>query len=90
MEHSGFPGGEVLGVFSIGALRAGDIEGAAKILSRARSGYAMSLLLRLALVAPGLAMRTAWRMLARRRNCDRARLEVARWSRAHGGSVVRR
>ena len=67
MGRSGFSGDEVWGVFSIGALRAGDIEEAAKILLRARLGYAVSFLLRLALVAPGLAMRTGWRMFTCRR-----------------------
>ena len=60
MARWGFSGDEVWGVFSIGALCAGDIEEAAKILSRARLGYAVGFLLRLALVAPGLAMRTGW------------------------------
>ena len=58
MARWGFSGDEVWGVLSIGALCAGDIEEAAKILSRARLGYAVGFLLRLALVAPGLAMRT--------------------------------
>ena len=65
MDRSGFSGDEVRGVFAIGALRAGDIEAAAKSLSHARFGYAVGFLLRLALVAPALAMRTAGRMFAR-------------------------
>ena len=58
---------EVWGVFAIGALRVGDIEGAAKILSHARFGYSVGILLRLAFVAPGVAMRTARRLVAIRR-----------------------
>ena len=68
MDRSGFSGDEVWGVLAIGALRAGDIEGAAKILSHARSGYSAGVLLRLAFVAPRVAIRTAWRLVASRRN----------------------
>ena len=67
MDRSGFSGDEVWGVFAIGALRAGDIEGAAKILSHARFGYSVGFILRLAFVAPGVAMRTARRLVAIRR-----------------------
>ena len=67
MDRSGFSGDEVWGVFAIGALRAGDIEGAAKILSYARFGYSAGFLLRLMLVSPGVAMRTACRLLASQR-----------------------
>ena len=41
MDLSGFSGDEVRGVFAVGALSAGDIEGAAKILSHARFGYSV-------------------------------------------------
>ena len=67
MDLSGFSGGEVRGVFAVGALSAGDIEGAAKILSHARFGYSVGFLLRLAFVAPGVAVRTARRLVAIRR-----------------------
>lgn len=58
---------EVWGVFAIGALRAGDVEGAAKILCHARFGYLARFFLRLALVAPQVAMRTAFWLVANRR-----------------------
>lgn len=54
-------------MFAIGALRASDIEGAAKILSHTRFGYSVGFLLRLAFVAPGVAMRAARRLVAIRR-----------------------
>ena len=66
MGGSGFSGDEVWGVFAIGALRAGDIDGAAAMLSRARLGYTAGFLLRLAVHAPKLALRTAWRLFALR------------------------
>ena len=68
MDRSGFCGDEVWGVIAFGALRAGDIEGAAKILSRARFTYSAGFLLRLAFVAPGVAMCTAWRLAVKRRS----------------------
>ena len=67
MDRSGFSGDEVWGVFAIGAFRAGDIEAAAKNLSHARFGYSAEFLLRLALVAPGVAIQTAWTLVERRR-----------------------
>ena len=39
MDRWGFSGVEVWGVFVIAALRAGDIDGVAKILAHARLGY---------------------------------------------------
>ena len=67
MAGSGFSGDEVWGVFAIGALRSGDIDGAAALLSRARLGYSVGFLLRLAVHAPELAIRTAWRLFTLRR-----------------------
>ena len=55
MDRSGFSGDEVWGVFAIGALRAGDDEGAATSLSHARFGYSAGFRLRLALVASRVA-----------------------------------
>ena len=66
MDRSGFSGDEVWGVFAIGALRSGDIEGAAKMLSRTRFGYAAGFLVRLVLVAPGLALRMTKRLVGSR------------------------
>ena len=71
MDRSGFSGDEVWGVFAIGALRAGDIEGAVAILSHARIGYLAGFLLRLAFVAPRVAVRTAW--------CWWSRLDGSDW-----------
>ena len=66
MAGSGFSGDEVWGVLAVGALRAGDIDGAATILSRARLWYTAGFLLRLAVHAPALALRTAWGLFALR------------------------
>ena len=66
MDRAGFSGDEVWGVFAIGALRDGDVEGAAKILAHARFGYSAGFLLRLALIAPRVAMSTACRLVANR------------------------
>jgi hypothetical protein len=66
MDRSGFSGDEVWGLFALGALCAGDIEEAAKMLSRTGFGYSVGFLLRLALVAPGAAMRTTWKLVERR------------------------
>ncbi|MDD9981621.1 MAG: hypothetical protein OXU81_09730 [Gammaproteobacteria bacterium] len=66
MDRSGFSGDEVWGLFALGALCAGDIEEAAKMLSRTGIGYSVGFLLRLALVAPGAAMHTTWKLVERR------------------------
>ncbi len=66
MAGSGFSGDEVWGVFAIGALRAGDIDRGAAMLSRVRLWYSAGFLLRLAVHAPALALRTAWRLFALR------------------------
>ena len=65
MDDSGFSGDEVEGVLALRALRAGDLDEAAEILSRTRPRYSAGFLLRLAIVAPGVAIRTAWRLLAK-------------------------
>ena len=51
----------------VGALSAGDMEGAAKIFFHARFWYLVGFLLRLAFVAPGVTVRAARRLVAIRR-----------------------
>ena len=66
MEGPGFSGDEVWGVLALHAFRAGDLDRVAEMLSRTRPRYAAGFLLRLAVLAPGVAVRTAWRLLTRR------------------------
>ena len=55
-----------IGRLRLGALRAGDIDGAVAMLSRARLGYSAVFLIGLAVHAPKLAIRTAWRLFVLR------------------------
>ena len=66
MDRLGFSGDEVWGLFALGALCTGDIAKAAEMLSRTGLGYSFGFLVRLALVAPGAAMRMTWRLVERR------------------------
>ena len=66
MDRLGFSGDEVWGLFALGALCTGDIDEAAKMLSRTGFGYTVGFLARLAVVAPGVAIRTMWGVVERR------------------------
>ena len=57
---------EVHGARAAGSLLAGDLEGAEAELARVRAQYLMRFLCRLAVVTPGVSLRLAWRVAARR------------------------
>ena len=57
---------EALGLRALEALLDGDLDRAARVLAHARRGYRSAFLFRLAFVVPSLALRLAWRQLARR------------------------
>ena len=57
---------EALGLRALAALLDGDLDRAARVLAHARRGYRSVFLLRLALVVPSVALRLAWRQIARR------------------------
>ena len=66
---------ELYGASALGALLAGDLEGAAKALDPASGRYLLAFLSRLALLMPGVALRLAVRTARRRGACVRAPVE---------------
>ena len=57
---------EVHGARAAGSLLAGDLESAEAELARVQARYLVRFLCRLALVTPGISLRLAWRVAARR------------------------
>ena len=58
----GFSGDEVWGMLAVRALLTRDIGAACEMLGCTRPRYQVGFLLRLGLVAPGAALRMAWRL----------------------------
>ena len=57
---------EVHGARAAGSLLAGDLEGAEAELARVKPAFLLRFLCRLAVVMPGISLRLAWRVAARR------------------------
>lgn len=66
IDGTGFSGDEVWGVLALRALLAGDLRAAAGMLPRARPRYCAGFLVRLTVLMPSVAIRMAWRLVAKR------------------------